>query len=71
MRIAFSLMPVFRALSSICDGTFLEEIVNGFCKPAVENLTVVPHYPRKNKYRQNIPKNGGFFVNERKIYLGP
>lgn len=57
----------FRTLSSICDGAFLEEIVNG------SRLLKTLRSSNATLEKTNIVKislKTDFFVNEGKIYLG-
>ena len=61
---------VWRAVSKVCDGALRE---NRWWFLAVKSFTVLPHYPRKIKYLQNIfkisLKNTSFFVIEPKRLL--
>ena len=37
---------------------------------AIKSFTVLPHYPRKIKYLQNILKRTSFFRDRMKFFLG-
>ena len=59
---------VLRTVSNVCDEAFWG---TSNWLLAFKNFAILSHYPRKIKYRQNIPKNISFFVIEGRTSLGP